>query len=706
MVTAQRRNQSLQDVPVAVTAFSADQLQQAGASTIVELQRSAPNVTLSPTRGTNSTLTAFIRGVGQQDPLWGFEPGVGLYLDDVYIARPQGAVLDVYDVERVEVLRGPQGTLYGKNTIGGAVKYVTRRLTGESEFDIAARVGTYNQRDLLVSGSTAVSEQLFVGAAVASFKRDGYGELLTFDAPNYDKEVLSGRFSLEWQPVEQLSLRFNYDRTSDQSNARGGHRMTVGAISGAPVLEDVYDSRAGLPPDTEVNTEGAALAVDYALGDSWTVKSITAYRDGDSVGPIDFDNLEVNDFDVPAHVDDRQFSQELQLLYGGDRWQVVSGLYYFSGNSGGRFDAILGQTVPGSLVGLPIPYIPLIQTTYGDADTESYSAFVDADYALSDRWSLTLGGRYTRERKDAKVFSEQYGSFSGDPGDPLRIPVAVLTDYENDKTFSEFSPRVTVRYTASDQLMLYAGYSEGFKSGGFDMRGNQAANPGTVEGFQPESVDSWEVGAKGEFLDRRLRLNAAVFYSRYDDMQVVTTVDFSANALGVQVPVQNVENVGRATLQGVELESTAQLGWNLLLSANIGYIDTQVDEWLTADPANPGQVVDVADQRAIQNTPRWTGYLSLAHDLDLGRRGGLHSNLSVGYRSALQMFETPSPIDTGGYALWNASVLWYSPEERWTLGLHGKNLGDKRYRVAGYNFPATGEGEVIGYYGEPRTVTL
>ncbi|MBN7796496.1 TonB-dependent receptor [Parahaliea mediterranea] len=706
VVTAQRRDQSLQDVPLSVSAFSADQLQQAGTTTIVDLQQAAPNVTLAPSRGTNSTLTAFIRGVGQQDPLWGFEPGVGLYLDDVYIARPQGAVLDVYDVERVEILRGPQGTLYGKNTIGGAVKYVTRRLDEATALDVSARVGSYNQRDLTVSGSTALADGLYLGGALASFKRDGYGELLSFDAPNYDKEILSGRLSLEWHATDALYLRLQYDRSNDKSNAKGGHRLTVGAIGGAPVLDDVFDSRAGLDPDTEVNTEGAALTVEYSPADRWTLKSITAYRDGDSVGPIDFDNLEVNDFDVPASVSDHQFSQEIQWLYDSDNWHMVSGLYYFSGSSGGRFDAILGQTVPGALIGLPIPWIPLIQTTYGEADTESYSAFVDVDYSFNEQWSLNIGGRYTEDTKDATVFSEQFGNLSGDPQDPFRIPVAVLSDYSNSKTFSEFSPRITARFAPTEQLMFYAGYSEGFKSGGFDMRGNQAANPQTVEGFDPETVDSLEIGAKGEFFDHRLRLNLSAFHANYKDMQVVTAVGFASNALGFPVPVQNVENVGEATLQGAELEAEAQLPMNLRLAANIGYIDTTIDEWLTADPANPGGFIDVSSQRDIQNTPRWTGQVALASDMDLGSRGALTGSLSVAYRSAVQMFETPSAIDEDSYTLWNASLLWYSPGDHWTVGLHGKNLGDREYRVAGYNFPTTGEGEVIGYYGAPRTVSL
>ena len=206
-VTAQRREQSALDVPLSVSAFSAEDLEATGAVDITSIQRSTPNATIEVARGSNSTLIAFIRGVGQQDPLWGFEPGVGLYVDDVYVARPQGAILDIFDIDRIEVLRGPQGTLYGRNTIGGAIKYVTRRMGDEPDLKAKVNLGTFNQADVIVSGSTPLSDTFSVGGAVAKYTRDGFGENLNTGAEHYDKDVLAYRVSAEWAPSADFFVR-------------------------------------------------------------------------------------------------------------------------------------------------------------------------------------------------------------------------------------------------------------------------------------------------------------------------------------------------------------------------------------------------------------------------------------------------------------------------------------------------------------------
>src|SRR5690606_33215622 len=228
IVTARRRDEALKDVPISVSALSAERLEETGASDITALQQQTPNATVQVARGSNSTLISFIRGVGQQDPLWGFEPGVGLYVDDVYIARPQGAVLDIYDVERIEVLRGPQGTLYGRNTVGGAVKYITSRLSQDPELTLRGAYGSYNQVDLMASGSVPLADNFRVGAALASYQRDGYGTNLNTGAEHYNKEVLGGRISAEWEPREDMSIRLAYDRVEDDSNPRHGHREMAG----------------------------------------------------------------------------------------------------------------------------------------------------------------------------------------------------------------------------------------------------------------------------------------------------------------------------------------------------------------------------------------------------------------------------------------------------------------------------------------------
>ena len=233
-VTARRREESLQDVPLSVSAVSGEELERTGAVDIIAIADVSPNVTLEVSRGTSSTLSAFIRGVGQQDPVAGFEAGVGIYVDDVYLNRPQGAVLDLIDVERVEVLRGPQGTLYGRNTIGGAVKYVTRRLDTENpSLDVRLNVGNYGQLDQIVSGSVPLSDSFRVGATVANLERDGFGENLNLGIDNYNKVIFGYRVSAEWEPTDRIFFRLAYDNIEDTSNPRGGHRLRArgGAVA-------------------------------------------------------------------------------------------------------------------------------------------------------------------------------------------------------------------------------------------------------------------------------------------------------------------------------------------------------------------------------------------------------------------------------------------------------------------------------------------
>ena len=244
IVTATRREESLMEVPIAVTAISGDELSDFGMLDLTYIEQMSPNTTLKVSRGTNTTLTAFIRGVGQQDPVPGFESGVGIYLDDVYLNRPQAGVMDIYDVERIEVLRGPQGTLYGRNTIGGAIKYVTKRLDPYSaEGHAKFSYGTDNLLDLVLTGSTPIGDTFRVGGSIASFNRDGFGDNLYLDnLENYNKNVLGVRASAEWEPSEAFFMKFAFDYVDDDSDPRQGHRLEPAALSGNPVLKDVFDT--------------------------------------------------------------------------------------------------------------------------------------------------------------------------------------------------------------------------------------------------------------------------------------------------------------------------------------------------------------------------------------------------------------------------------------------------------------------------------
>ena len=673
-----------------MSVVTGDTLRDQGAVDITALQDKTPNLTLQIARGSNSTLIAFIRGVGQQDPLWGFEPGVGLYVDDVYIARPQGAVLDIFDVQRIEVLRGPQGTLYGRNTIGGAIKYVTKRLGNQFAASGRAAYGSYDQIDLIGQVTVPVSESLSIGGAVARYWRDGYGRNLTTGAEHYNKDVIAARLSAEYAPTDTIFFRLAGDRVLDKSNPRHGTRLLPNGTD--PIYlptASVYDTRAGIGNRNRVETQGVSFTGEIGLAPALTFKTITAYRDGETDTVIDFDNTVLPTLDVPARYEDRQFTQELQLLYEGDRVQGVAGLYYLNARAAGAFDTVVGLLNTTTL-------------TSGQVETKSYAAFADLSFDLTEQFKVSAGLRYTHDEKRGTVFRRNYtGIRSPAFGNAAAVPGLIRTDYTNERDFNKLTPRLSLSYELRPDLNVYASYGKGFKSGGFDMRGDAVFTPTTVNGYEPETIDSFELGMKGAFLDRTLFVNLAGYYSKYKDQQV--TVQVPALPSGI---ASFVDNAGRATIWGVELETRMVPSRNFFATLAFGYTNADYKEFRTfiAGGTTP---VDVANQRVFQNTPKFTANASATWSADLAG-GRISVTPAVSLRSDVSMFEIPTPaLDQDGYFLVDASANWVSPDERFTLGVNLRNLTDARYRVGGYNFPGALTGNsIIGYYGPPRTATF
>ena len=714
VVTARRREESLTDVPISITAISGDELERVGISDLVAVGQAAPNVTLEVSRGTNTTLSAFIRGVGQQDPVAGFEAGIGIYVDDVYLNRPQAAVLDIYDVERIEVLRGPQGTLYGRNTIGGAIKYVSKRLSDEREARIRFSAGSFNQLDAIVTASTPVSDTLRIGGSLAKLTRDGFGDNLTLPGiENYQKDIFGARASLEWNPSDNLFVRVAADYIKDNSDPRQGHRLTVGNVSGAPILDDVFDTRAGLNnPEQEVTATGLAVTAEYTINDQWMLRNILAYREDESFSPIDFDSLAVVALDVPVVYENDQLSEELQLLYTGDRLNGMIGFFYMDANAFNAFDVILGQT--GDILNLP----GLNAFTLGDVDTSTWALFADFSYDVTDRLSVSLGGRYTSDERDSRVLRQTLIGGTSDFFGGTAVPIATTSDFQGSETFTEFTPRLSVSYAATDSTNVYFTYSEGFKGGSFDPRALSTGAPdidgnGTVDAsdvfefmlFQPETVDSFEVGLKGNWLDNRLSANIALFRAQYDDVQIPGSVGLDTDGDGLDDSFVGVtSNAADADITGAELESTLFVTDHLSFNASVGYMQAVFNEFIDAFGA------DVSSERVFQNTPDWTaqGRINYQRDLPLfGMQGDISLSAAVSHRSTASQFETPNAfLDQPSFNIWDASAVWNSEDGHWTLGLHGKNLADEEYKVAGYFFPTLGiEGSVTAFYGNPRVFT-
>lgn len=704
IVTARRREESLQDVPIAVSAFSGEQLEEIGIVDITALTNRAPNIQLEVSRATNTTLTAYIRGVGQQDPVAGWEGGVGIYLDDVYLSRPQGTVFDVYDVERIEVLRGPQGTLYGRNTIGGAVRYVTKRLSDEQEFKIKGAVGSYNQLDLIASGSIPVSDTFRIGGTVAKFTHDGWGDYLTTGEDNADKDITAFRLSMEWEPSEDLFVRLYGDYSVDDSTSRQGHRLLPGP-AGEPVLGDVWDTRAGIsqfPASTgglnpEADQGGIGLLLQWDINEQFQLKSITSSRSDKTEGWIDFDNLAADTFDAPVVYENEQFSQEFQFTYTNDRLAGVFGLYYLDANAFDAFDVII--------------FSSLTAFTLGDYDTKAWAAFFDMSYALNDQWNLSVGGRYTDDERTARVVRETFlglGSpYFGGAGVSITVPTTGVPEFNGTRSDSKFTPRVSLSYKPADAHNIYLAYSEGFKGGGFDPRG--AYNIAEVrQGFEPETVESIELGAKSVWADGMLTTNVALFSMDYTDVQIPGSVLLDTDGDGtVDGFAGKVTNAGSAEVQGLEIEAAAQFTDNFSATFSIGLIDADYTEWLEAstDPDTGAPIfVDISDQREFQNTPDTTASLNLRYELPLAS-GDLALLGGISYRGLTYQFEVPNPLtDQDSFSLIDLSAVWTSGDGKYQLGLHGRNLGDEEYIAAAYDF-ATVASSVIGFYGPPRTVT-
>ena len=714
VVTARRREESLTDVPISITAISGEELNRIGISDLVAVGQAAPNVTLEVSRGTNTTLSAFIRGVGQQDPVAGFEAGIGIYVDDVYLNRPQAAVLDIYDVERIEVLRGPQGTLYGRNTIGGAIKYVSKRLADETEARVRFSAGSFNQLDGVITASTPITDTFRVGGSVAKLTRDGFGDNLTLPGlENYQKDIFGLRASAEWTPTEDWFIRVAADYIDDQSDPRQGHRLTVGNVSGAPILDDVFDTRAGLNnPQQEVTASGIAITAEYTINDQWMLRNILSFREDESFSPIDFDSLAVVDLDVPVVYENEQLSEEFQLLYSSDRLNGLIGFYYMDANAFNAFDVILGQT--GDAIMLP----GLNAFTLGDVDTSTWAVFADFSYDVTDRLNISVGGRYTSDERDSRVLRETLIGGTSEFFGGSAVAIATTSDFQGSETFTEFTPRLSVSYAANDNTNVYFTYSEGFKGGSFDPRALSTGAPdidgdGDIDAedifqfmlFQPETVDSFEVGVKGSWFDNRVNANIAVFQAQYQDVQIPGSVGLDTNNDGIDDSFVGVtSNAADADITGAELESTIFITDGLSFNASIGYMQAVFNEFIDAFGQN------VADQRVFQNTPDWTAQGRVNYQRELpafGKPGNLSLSAAVSHRSTASQFEAPNPfLDQPSFNIWDASVVWTGDDGHWTVGLHGKNLADEEYKVAGYFFPTLGlESSITAFYGNPRVFT-
>ncbi|MFP3944098.1 MAG: TonB-dependent receptor, partial [Alphaproteobacteria bacterium] len=714
VVTARRTEETLQSTPVAVSAFGEEDLSDRLVFTLEGLQGNVPNLNIVQGRGSSSSANIFIRGIGQPDALSTFDPGVGVYVDDVYISRIRGALFDIYDVERIEVLRGPQGTLYGKNTIAGAIKLVSRLPDEEFRAFSEVTYGSYDRGELRARVAGPIDEDwLYASASFFWADRDGFVEDPITGKDYNDKETVAGRATLVAEPTAASRYTLHFDYTRERPGITlGRHEAPLvqtelaanltfagplapfpnniplftptSVLEPAPTGEFDFETSTTIPQNRQdLDHFGISLKGEWDLSPSTTLKSISAYRNLEYDDFIDIDASVFRLGDVFVGVDQQQFSQELQLLYSNDRFNMVSGLFYLRENVESDQIAFGDDIFTASLV---IPsYPPLVLTRVAgpfpvtfrrdisdDLELDSFAAFAHGTYALTDRISLSAGLRYTYEKK---VYERATTVDSTGVLDFINEPDFAFA-FEQDESWQAATPSFTLDYQATDDALLYASIGRGFKSGGINGRAN---SPGEEQPYDPEFVTTYEVGAKTQWWEGMVTANLALFLNKYQDFQARVARGDAFNV------VFAVLNAGKLTTKGAELELMLQPWENGLISANVGYLDAQYDEFFDTDPTT-GNIIDRSDD-VVPFSPEWNVGAYAQQIVPLADVANLVLAGAVKYRSEqwLSVDNQPGLVEDG-YVLVDLSATLETFDGRYYLKGGVKNLTDEVYKTDAQEF--------------------
>jgi iron complex outermembrane receptor protein len=729
VVVARKREERLQDVPIAVSAFTAADLEKSQTSDIGGLQGAVPNLNIVQGRGSSASANVFIRGIGQPDALQTFDPGVGIYVDGVYLSRIQGALLTLFDVERVEVLRGPQGTLYGKNTIGGAVNVVSRKPGDELAGRFAASYGRFDA--LQLNGYLAmplVEGKLAISAAATYDKRDGTTTDLTTGRKYNDRDTVAGRLIVRATPAEGLEVIIAGDITKIDTALTLGRAeapLTQTVLAGVPPVFTLVPAPTGTWNRTvrtsfrgnegqEVNHKGLSLTVNAEATDWLTLTSISAYRVLKPELFIDIDATQVETGDVKVFIDQNQFSQELQAKVDFDRLKGVVGLYYMRENLSSQQEAYADDLFSLLSARLPITFTRFITD---EQKTDSYAAFSQFTYDLTDQFAITAGLRYTKESKDYRRSTFTTSSFAGLNLPAFTIPDAIPAPFntqfggDGSASWDAWTPSVTLDFKPMDDVLVYATVARGFKSGGFNGRANALADiviTDPVSGqrranltFNPETVWTYEAGLKSTVLDGRLRFNASAFYSDYKN--------FQARVGGPDAGSFPVINAGKLEIYGFEMEALAKPVPALTLAASVGYLSADYKEFFdTRQPPSPScnpTRTQIVCEPAF--APKWNLRLAADYAFDLGAAGVLTLGADLRHVSShfLSVDNRRPALFEDGYTLLNAQARWNDADNRLFATIGGKNLLNEIYKTDGQEFSNVGNIQTA-YYGDPVTWSL
>ncbi len=700
IVTAQKREESAQSVPISLTALDATQIEKTYSRDIQDVETLVPNLIVDPILG-NGTASISIRGLQLNDVEKSFDPAVAVYLDGIYLANTTGALLQMYDAEAVEVLRGPQGTLFGRNTIGGLISIRRARPTGEFGGKFALNFGRFSQLDGrgVLNFDAAFDGTLATKITVVRQDGGGYFQNVTRNKREGDSDFTGITLATLWTPSERFEALLTLDWFDDKTPTRPVTALTqpgelfcqppAFAIGcGRPKSDADWHRR----PTTEleqkalVKTKAITLNAAWQLSDSHKLVSVTGWRDMEDDALQEFDGIGAPVFWTQRPQNSDQFSEELRLEsdWDGGRVRSVAGLYYFTN----EYDldqktfspAFFGD--PTAPMGIAFAARTFVQKV------DAYAAFAQIDWDITDNFILSLGGRYNREEKEAAgtefLFINGVGlvpqiSYGNDPSRPNYVatyvdPVTGQTRRANgEATFSKFTPRVNLTYKFDDSKLVYATYSKGYRSGGFNGR---ASGPLTLGPYSPEEVETIEIGTKTQWLDNRLRFNATAFTTDYTDKQ--EDVVFPDP---IAVTVTLVQNASAATIRGAEFELLGIPTEGLTLGLNVGLLDASFDSWRV--PGIAGGTVDKSGFE-LRRAPDLTAALSAQYEQRLASGAflvyGLNYSWKDDYYIIANTVQRPQALDSGlveSYGLLDASISYET--EKWSLSLWGKNLTEEDY---------------------------
>lgn len=710
VVTAHKREQSSQDVAAAITALGTEQLVNSEVNNIQDIQNMAPSLQIGESFGFAQVM---IRGIGTDNPFAGGDPSVAMHIDGVVTGQSSAQFGSLFDIQRVEVLRGPQGTLYGRNATGGSINVITNKPTEELAGYARFTAGNYDLTKFEGAVGGPLSDSVQGRVAVRVVDRGGYGENIATGKDIDDAEQLSARGQLHWQINDTMDVRFaaEYHEEDDTNyipkfRAPSYNPAPLASLEPQPAsgtrASDPRDINSNVDLKNERDQSSFSLEYNWNINDNWTLTSITNYQTFDKTPQADFDMTEVDFYLWSERFETEQSSEELRLNFDGENVHGLVGLYYYSEeiDSINQLDLALnpgpprctvGDNVSNSLLNADIEDICF--NFSGTSETEAYAVFANLSFDLTEALTVNVGGRYSYENK--KGDTDRWNA----PG------VITPLTYSDEKSFNDFSPSLRLEWRAFEDAFLYASYSKGFKSGIF-LTGQ------TSPVLDPEIVDAYEVGLKGMFFDSRLRFNTAAFYYDYTDLQQGRSVPAGSSGFTLVY-----ENAAAATVQGVEAELTWQATQQFRLDASMTYLDATYDDYVTTDPFDTvfqqlGLIpanVDLSQQLAgnqMVQSPEWAWSLGATFDFQVpGTDWKGSANVSASYKDQVYFSQfNHDALSQDSVTTVNAYLNIVSADEHWSLNVWGKNLTDEEIYMG--TFILNSSRTNAGFLAPPRTYGL